>query len=258
MFHFSFSSFQLQSFLNIIEKTKVVKDNELCPITLISSVGDTFQLNDEQERRKQTMEFRIELANAWQPANVSIGKTMISGAYFKSKTSAPEALVIFQTVSKLDKRRIYLRSPVQLVNTLEVCMKVRYPTSATNSGTGGVDFSRSALATAVWKEVLIEPGKKWCLPLENASQKNISSLQVAPVLKEPDAERFPEQIVNWTSSQFKMLVFNQKLFVQVTIQHYETECFLDDLINLLLFFWCFLDFHRKIAHRRGQQRLRHD
>ena len=211
----------------------MVKDNELCPITLISSVGDTFQLNDEQERRKQTMEFRIELANAWQPANVSIGKTMISGAYFKSKTSAPEALVIFQTVSKLDKRRIYLRSPVQLVNTLEVCMKVRYPASATN-----VDYSRNALNTTVWKDMLIEPGKKWCLPLENASQKNISSLQVAPVLKEPDAERFPEQIVNWnSSSKLKLLVFNQKIFVQVIIPNlfifFEEKKY---YLNFLLFF----------------------
>ena len=69
------------------------------------------------------MKFKIELLNKnWDPTTIKLDNSIINGSYLTKNaqsSSANDTLIISQTVTRLDKRRIYLRSSVQIINTMK-------------------------------------------------------------------------------------------------------------------------------------------
>lgn len=130
----------------------VLKNNRYCPISLEADFMGSFKSSiralEEPERQRTSMKFKLEVTlhthtldlkkifclstfkqikkiidGNWQPTVIAMGHSDLNGFYLNRKKQSEEdinteTLIICQTVTKLDKRRLYLRSPVQ-VNTLK-------------------------------------------------------------------------------------------------------------------------------------------
>ena len=114
----------------------------------------------------------------WAPVRMSACHSAVN-AYALNYPNAiePDCLILCETLSILDKRRIRIRSPVQIINTLEFNICISYPTSIDELSN---DYSSSSVH---WTESIIKAGKKWCLPLNTISQNRVNYFRISPILR---------------------------------------------------------------------------
>lgn len=122
----------------IIEKINL-KNNSACPITLEYNLINSFKSGtksfEDPDKVTNTIKFSIEVlyfkifyakfilvkieGNEWEPVIITLNQSSINGFNLNKKTTEPEYLtdkiIICETVTKLDKKRIFLRSPVQVI-----------------------------------------------------------------------------------------------------------------------------------------------
>ena len=183
----------------------------------MSSFKD-ISLNEEQDlsKKAEPMKFKVEILNKdWEPAKINLSQLALNGAYLSTSKQSliNETLIISQTVTKLDKRRIYLRSSVQIVNTMKFTIEISYPISSDQKG---ADYDNS-IESSNWEHSLIRPGKKWCVPLDTVSQTKSSYIKIRPVIEKSNFT-LEKQIINWASSApHKLLSFDERYFIQVLI-----------------------------------------
>lgn len=198
----------------------VLKNEQYCPISLTNNYLTSFKdVPFDEEVKAQPMKFKIEILNKdWQPALISLDKLILNGAYLtkvnKQASAANETLIISQTITKLDKRRIYLRSSVQIINTMKFSIEISYPISTSNKNQ---DYANS-IGSSDWAQYLVKPGQKWCVPLDSVCQTQSNYIKISPVIDKLDA-KFEKQIINWSSAaSHKLLSFDERVFVQVVIE----------------------------------------
>jgi hypothetical protein len=208
----------------------ILKTEQYCPISLISNYLTSFKDTPfDEDTKKQTMMFKVEILNKdWHPALLSLDNLALNGAYListnKQMSTRSETLILSQTVTKLDKRRIYLRSPVQIINTMKFTVEISYPISAGNKQT---DYDNS-IASSNWAHYTLKPGQKWCIPVDSVCQTQSNYIKVSPIINKIDV-KFEKQVVNWSSSaSHKLLSFDERIFIQVIIEKDSIDVKLDD------------------------------
>ncbi|CAF0704730.1 unnamed protein product [Brachionus calyciflorus] len=196
----------------------LLRNDSFCPINLeydfMGSFQESMKALEEPEKQKTSMKFTLEIVNSeWQPASISLGRSNLSGYYMSKAKSAPneinENLIICQTVNKLDKRRIYLRSSVQFINHLNIDIDLSYPVQ--KLGTRDYSFSDTK-----WNDIVIPSCGKWSLPIELISQNFTDYVKISPI---QERESFEKLSINWHSSaDHKLLEFDNHIFIQVLIE----------------------------------------
>ncbi|RNA17062.1 vacuolar sorting-associated 13C isoform X2, partial [Brachionus plicatilis] len=105
----------------LIDKINL-KNNSVCPINLEYNFMYSFEsgtkLLEEPEKIRNTIKFSLEIENnEWEPVVITLDKSAVNGFNLNNKNSDKsdlnDKIIICETVTKLDKKRIYLRSPVQ-------------------------------------------------------------------------------------------------------------------------------------------------
>ena len=208
-------------------KEITLKNEQYCPISLSNNLMSSFKdisLNEEQNlsnHKIEPMQFKVDILDKdWAPTVLNLSHATLNGSYLTKKVptssgSNGETLIISQTVTKLDKRRIYLRSAVQLINTMKFTVEVSYPITSADQPKSTTDYD-SSIDSSNWAHSLIKPGQKWCVPLDTVSQSKSSYVKICPVM---DGSTFDKQIINWTSSaSHKLLSFDERYFIQVLIE----------------------------------------
>ena len=165
----------------------VLKNEQYCPVILINSFVSSFKNTwfkeeEESSTKVQPMKFKLDILNKnWEPASLCLDNALINGTYLTSNTqssTASDTLIISQTVTKLDKRRIYLRSSVQLINTMKFSIEVSYPAATSNSKS--TDYNNS-IGSTNWAQYTIKPGQKWSVPLEVMETKS-NYVKISPLI----------------------------------------------------------------------------
>ena len=219
---FRFADNQIENEKNAHEN-KTIEYNQLIPISLSNSHSkNAFEtIDQDQEHQVNLFRFKMQILDQnWLPNEITIGKSMLNGAYFNRKDSKSEALVIFNTIAKLDKRRLYIRSPVQIINTLNISVLISYPVLDESSPNVKTDYSTASYSSSKFKQAIIKPGDRWSIPLDTVSQTNKNFVNVSPILNSD--ENFEQQVINWTSpASHKLLSFKQKYFIQTLIEKKE-------------------------------------
>lgn len=69
--------------------------------------------------------------NEWEPVIINLNQSNLTGFNLSKKNSANadsnnDKLIICETVTKLDKKRIYLRSPVRVIKLFFFRIKIGY------------------------------------------------------------------------------------------------------------------------------------
>jgi hypothetical protein len=102
------------SFANI-----TLKNNHYCPIILTESMQSIMRFED---KTKKNLLFSLNTVLYQMPVNVNVSQCGTNGYYVSTK----DDLVICETVSQFDKKRVYLRSPVQIRNSLKIDLFVEF------------------------------------------------------------------------------------------------------------------------------------
>lgn len=114
----------------------------------------------------------------------------------KSKKQG-DSLVICETVTDMDKRRIFLRSQVQVniipwmsnkrLNLIILPKQLNSEIQVINMLQLSVDLSFPMASTTPnsntqWKDQVLKPGKKWFLPIESVNNhSNNNFIKLAPI-----------------------------------------------------------------------------
>jgi hypothetical protein len=229
---------------NIIKNSLVrldkveLKNKQFKAISLNNNEINAFKASEDEENKEifQQMQhhllkfkMNIQTQDLWQPIFVGIGKTSIN-AYYMSKLKGgavdEEILLICETETNLEKRKIRLRTAVQIVNELDFKIRVKYPLQP-----GSVDSVKKT-----WGEICIDAGKKWCLPIESLLKCQNSEIKISPIIDDNDNNQIEEVFVNWKSlnsnNNGKLLSFNNSIFVQSFVET-ETITAISDKINVI-------------------------
>ncbi len=203
-----------------------LKNNHSYPIQLRTNFTNTPQQSQEQQEhiglqdqhptQDQLMKFKLDFNNGsiWKPHTVTVSSSTTNAFHLAPNNQ----LMLCETATILDKRRIRLRSPVQVINTLEFDVLVSYPCTVNESVAGKEAFSSSSFH---WADDIIHSGKKWCLPLTTLQQNKVDFFRVCPLINEQkDNKTADMQIINWRSKvSHKLLSFNMNnIFIQVLIE----------------------------------------
>ncbi len=185
---FKFYNFNLTSDKQDLYKIDL-KHNQSYPIQLRTSFTNT-PLQQQQEQavaedyhptQDQLMKFKLDFNTAgqrhtlWQPHTITVSSTA-TNAFPLTPTNQ---LLLCETTTILDKRRIRLRSPIQVINTLEFDVLVSYPCAINESASGKDAFSS---ASVHWADDVIRSGKNSCLPLTTPQQNKVVCFRIYPLL----------------------------------------------------------------------------
>ena len=111
----------------------------------------------------------------WPTIPVSVGQLVLTG--YSLNAGNQDGLLVCETEAVLDKRRVYLRSSVQLVNNLDFEMRVSFPLWRE---AGARDYSANA---SHWVDSIVKPGKKWNLPLDSICHSSCTFFKVSPLIR---------------------------------------------------------------------------
>jgi hypothetical protein len=142
-------------------------------------------LGDEETLpiQDQLMSFKMNVGdNQWEPLTMNVSHLTTNGYCLtannkQASITNSNSIVLCETIAVLDKRRIRIRSPIQVINTLEFSIHISYPTAIDETIN---DYSSSSIH---WSDYVLKPGKKWCLPLNTIIQNQVNFIQVSPILK---------------------------------------------------------------------------
>jgi hypothetical protein len=200
-----------------------LKYSDYCPISLQNNmnngkktgiVKNSPSFAEDFDRERKTMRFIVSTQN-YDPVLVNLEYSNLTGFFLNPKNissypqSARKSLMVCETVTKLDKRRIYLRSSVQVINTLDFGVSVNYP------------LERESNTVSKWGEDKIGPGRKWYLPVQTISDALSDFIKIGPLPNdEKESLMYEKQVVNWASieSAHKILEFDSKYFIQVLVE----------------------------------------
>ena len=115
----------------------------------------------------------------YESVKISMDHSNINGYYLVKKESAisKDVLMVCEMVTKFDKRRIYLRSPVQVINTLDFEIAISYPLDTEKNN------SSYSFTVYKWGEKRLMPSKKWYLPMQTLSEAFSDYIKICPVSK---------------------------------------------------------------------------
>lgn len=149
----------------------------------------------------------------WEPINIIMNHLTLNGYYVNEKgmKGPSESLIVCETVTNLDKRRIYLRSQIQVINMMDMSVDITYPVSYITK------TDKSSYSHTDWKDTTIKPGKKWPLPVDSLAESFNSFIRIAPA-HERTGTAYQKQIVNWKTDTHKLVDFAGHVFIQILIE----------------------------------------
>lgn len=120
-----------------------------------SPSASEFDLQSKQQHQNsssdQLMTFRVTMPeeSSWGKQVVNVNNATVNGYYLTGSRN----LLLCETVALLDKRRIRLRSQIQVINTMEFDILVSFPVSINEEVSS--DYSASSVH---WTDSTIKPG----------------------------------------------------------------------------------------------------
>jgi hypothetical protein len=104
-----------------------LQDNHYWPVILTDALQRQHDVISFQqdETSKQNLTFSLKLTKDSPTLSINVTKSGLNG-YYVTKKNYQDDLIICETVSQFDKKRIYLRSSVQIKNQLNIDVDIEF------------------------------------------------------------------------------------------------------------------------------------
>lgn len=205
--------------------------NSICPIKLVDSNLNSFKSaaqskyeNDYGERN--TIQFRISLIDSiWLPVEVNMSHLQYNGYFLTPKSASAkrtsETIIICETVNNMDKRRICLRSQVQVLNLFQLPVCISFQMA-----------EQCSAKKPEWHDHSIKPGKKWSLPIKTLYYSETNLIKIAPIVPNSNYEK---QAIVWDVDKSKLLEFDKNIFIQANIEREALDISMKSIIGLFFY-----------------------